>query len=132
MAPRVEAALMALLDTRERPSIGFVHAEIRKRCQELGVRPPSRASIYNALARVVPPSYELSALPDSVRRTLHNAGSPVPGHQVAFSAFNYGDTRALSFAAGLPWACLYHAARLPGFRPKSLSLLRAVMARRGI
>jgi hypothetical protein len=94
---------------------------------------PSRASIYNAFARVAPPSFEKGLLPPEVQAALHNVGDgPVPGRQVAFAAFNYGDERALSFAAGLPWSCLYQAARMRGFRAKSLALLRAVMAFRGI
>ena len=39
---------------------------------------------------------------------------------------------ALSFAAGLPWICLHHAARMRGFRPKSRALLRAVLSFRRI
>ena len=83
--------------------------------------------------RVEPPRFALDGLPAAVRRCLHNVSSgPVPGQQVVFAAFNYGDTRALSFASGMPWSCLYRAARMPGFRAKSASLLRAVMAYRGV
>lgn len=76
----------------------------------------------------------MRSLPESVRRSLHNLGKDaiVPGNQVAFAAFNRGDTLALCWASGLPWPCLRHAARLPGFRPKSLALLFAVMRYRGI
>ncbi len=83
--------------------------------------------------RAEPPLYALDELPEAVRRCLHNVGrGPIPGHQVAFAAFNYGEPRALSFAAGMPWSCLHRAARMSGFRPKSLALLRAVVAYRRI
>lgn len=75
------------------------------------------------------PSYPRSELPAAITRTLHNVGGDeIPGDQVVFAAFNYGDTRALGFASAMPWSCLYGAARLRGWRPKSLALLRAVMA----
>jgi hypothetical protein len=129
----VEARLCALLRRQERPSVGRVHAQLQRFCGQRGFRVPSRGTVYNAMARVEPPRYAATDLPEQVRRVLHNVGSEsIPGHQIVFAAFNYGDTRALSFAAGMPWTCLYHAARVPGFRPKSLALLRAVMAHRGI
>lgn len=106
---------------------------IQAHCRRLGLRPPSRATVYNAMERVEPPLYEADELPEAVRRCLHNVESGlIPGHQVAFAAFNYGDTRAMSFAAGMPWSCLFRAARMHGFRPKSLGLLRAIMSFRGM
>jgi len=133
LAPPVERKLMALLGGAERPRVGVVYAQLRAFCARRGFEPPARASIYNALARVAAPAYLLEELPPEVRRTLHNVeDGTVPGHQVVFAAFNYGDERALSFAAGMPWSCLLQAARLPGFRPKSLALLRAVMEFRGV
>ena len=48
----------------------------------------------------------------------------------AFYAFNYGNTATMSFAAGLPVVHLERAARLRGWRPKSLSLLRCVLMAR--
>ncbi len=132
-APVVEAELVRLLGKHERPAVLDVLRALEVYCKRLRIKPPSRASIYNAMARVEPPSYPRAALPEAVRRCLHNVGGDrVPGHQVAFAAFNYGDERALSFAAGLPWACLYRAEKVPGFRPKSLALLRAVMSWRGL
>jgi hypothetical protein len=133
LAPAVERKLLALLAGQDHPPIAEVHAALGDYCTRLGLEPPARASVYNALGRVEPPEYALSDLPEPVRRVLHNVrpGS-LPGHQVAFAAFNYGDERALSFAAGMPWPCLYRAARSRGFRPKSLALLRAVMVFRGI
>lgn len=129
----VESRLRELLGGRERPSVLEAWRAIDAYCRRRGLRSPSRATVYNVMARVEPPVYATDELPDAVRRCLHNVGSgPVPGHQVAFAAFNYGDERALSFAAGMPWPCLCRAAKMPGFRTKSLGLLRAVMAYRGI
>jgi hypothetical protein len=69
-----------------------------------------------------------------VQNALYNLGEDalVPGHQLAFDAFNYGDLSALSFSATLPWVCLDRAAKLRGWRPRSLALLRAVMRAGGL
>jgi hypothetical protein len=129
--PAVEAKLQELLGTHDRPRMAEVYRAVREHCERRSLTTPSRSTLYNAVRRVQPPSFALDALPETVRRTLHNVGSgPIPGHQVAFAAFNYGDTRALCFAAGMPWVCLDVAARLGGWRPKSLALLRAVLAYR--
>ncbi len=110
-----------------------VHRALTAFCRTRGLRAPSRSTLYNAIDRIEPPSFDVDALPEAVLRTLHNvARGRVPGHQVAFAAFNYGDTRALSFAAGLPWLCLRRAARLRGWRPKSRALLVAIASCRGI
>lgn len=132
---QVEKRLQTLLSASDpaRPSLGKVHRELARFCRAARLPVPARATVYNALARVVPPSLSRAGLPESVRTALHNVGGrEVPGHQVVFAALNYGDTRALSYAAGLPWSCLRGAARLRGWRPKSLALLRAVMSYRGI
>lgn len=127
----VEALVQELLSKENRPSVASAHAELRKRFR--GTKVPCRASIYNAFSRAIPPCFDKRSLPLSVQNALHNVrDGDVPGQQVAFAAFNYGDERALSFAAGLPWSCLYQASRMRGFRPKSFALLRAVMAHRGI
>ena len=67
-------------------------------------------------------------LPPAAQAALYNLApeSDVPGHQVAFYCFNYGDLCAVSFAAGLPWLSLYQARRMPGHRRKSRGLLEAV------
>src|SRR5512140_1053164 len=120
----VEAALQELLATQERPPVGEVYRQLQQRCRRLRAPCPSRSTVYNAIERVVPPSFASDELPAAVRACLHNvAAGPIPGHQVVYAAFNYGDTRALSFAAGMPWSCLHRAAKMPGFRPKSLGLL---------
>jgi hypothetical protein len=85
------------------------------------------------MQRVPIPEYDFDELPGPVRQTLHNvARGKIPGQQVVFAAFNFGDVRAISFASGLPWICLHRAFTIPGFRPKSFALLSAVMAYRGI
>jgi hypothetical protein len=110
-----------------------VHRELATFCRARGLPVPSRSTVYNAIGRAAPPAYHKKELPPAVGRTLHNTGSgPIPGHQVVFAAFNYGDPRALCFAAGLPWLCLQRAAQLPGWRPKSYALLKAVATYRGL
>jgi len=75
-----------------------------------------------------------NTLPSSVQAALYNLelSAPVPGRQLAFALFHYGDLAALSFAAGLPWLSLYQAARLPAWRPRTRGLLEAVLRVRGI
>lgn len=96
-------------------------------CREKGCRPPSRATVYNLLPTLPGPSYLAGNLPGAVREALYNldAGSVVPGRQVAFYCFNYGDLRAMSFAAGMPWLAIYQALRMPGYRKKSHGLVEA-------
>ena len=129
LAPRVEARLQRLLDTADPPRVSEIDRELRAFCRSTGARAPSRATIYNAMARIESESIDRRRLPDSVARTLHNVGGDrIPGHQVVFAAFNYGDTRALCYAAGLPWAYLLRASQLRGWRPKSRALLMATLA----
>ena len=129
--PAIEGRLQELLGGRDRPAALAVWRELGAFCRRRGLRSPSRATVYNAMDRVAPPRFALDDLPDAVRRCLHNVGSgPVPGQQIVFAAFNYGDTRALTFASGMPWSCLHRAAQMPGFRAKSASLLRAAIAYR--
>ncbi len=129
----MEGELLRELARRERPDPAAAFRAIQAFCTRGGLRAPSRASVYAAVDRVEPPFYAAAELPEPVRRCLHNVdGARVPGDQVVFAAFNYGDTRALSFASAMPWACLRRAARRSGFRPKSLALLRAVLQVRGI
>lgn len=70
--------------------------------------------------------------PGVAREREHASAAAVPGDQLVFYAFNYGSPRAVSFAAGLPALCLERALRRPGWRPKSRSLLRAIMNYREI
>jgi hypothetical protein len=122
-----------MLGTQERPVISGVSKRLAALCKQRGERAPSRSSIYNAVDRAEPPSYSVADLPPAVQRTLHNLDvAVIGGGQLVFHAFNYGSWEACSFASGLPWLCLLKASQRPGFRPKSLALLRAVMAYRGI
>jgi len=105
-----------------------------ERCGEGGLGPPSRASVYKLLATLPTPTYRLRSLPAAVQDALYNLvpASVVPGHQLVFYCFNYGDLAAMSFAAGLPWLALYQALLLPGYRARSRGLLEAVARVRGI
>jgi len=114
--------------------MGDALAEIERECRREGLRPPSRATVYKLLDTLPTATRRVSELPRPVREALFNLGSEseVPGHQLAFYCFNYGDLSALSFASGLPWLALHQALRLPGFRAKSRGLLEAVARARGI
>lgn len=138
----VEAELGRLLSTQQRPEMTEVAKALAIFAQVGGHRAPSRATLYNALARVELPSYAWDALPSEVQRSLYNlegaepssagASGTVKGDLLAFYAFNYGSPRAISYASGLPWLCLWRAERRSGWRPKSHALLVAVMKFRGI
>lgn len=136
--PRIAARVLALMAEavggHERPRTAELLTDIDQRCKREGLKRPSRASIYKLLATLPTPTYKVADLPPAVREALYNltAESEVPGHQVAFYCFNYGDLSAVSFAAGLPWLALYQAGRLPGFRPRSRGLFEAVMRARGL
>jgi hypothetical protein len=132
MDARAQAALSSLLSSVSRPRMRDVLHELRARARASGFRCPSRATVYNSLPRIAAPSYRIADLPDAARASLHNLdhAGEVPGAQLVFHLVNYGDTRALSFAASLPWLCLYQAERMRGFRPKSLGLLRALLRAR--
>jgi hypothetical protein len=77
----------------------------------------------------------IGELPDEVRAVLLNIDlnqtEIVPADVVAYYAFNYGSSRALSFASALPVAALERAEARSGWRPKSHALLRAVIRFRG-
>jgi hypothetical protein len=109
-------------------------AEIDLECRREGLRPPSRATVYKLLDTLPTRTYRASELPRPVREALYNLDpvSEVPGHQLAFYCFNYGDLAAASFASGLPWLALHQALRLPGHRARSRGLLEAVVHVRGI
>jgi hypothetical protein len=111
-----------------------VRRRVSDACGALGIRPPSRASLYNTLPRIEGHRYSIALLPGHVAATLYNLApaGEVPGHQLAFHCFNYGSLPAISYAASLPWLDLFQAARLRGWRPRSRGLLRAVMRDRRI
>lgn len=130
----VSDRLQALLKTMERPTIRSLQSDLERYCQKVGFRPPSRATLYAFLAIAPTPAYLPTDLPSWVQDALYNLDLtvPVPGHQLAFYCFNYGDLRAVAFASGLPWLALYQAARMRGFRPKSRGLLDAILKVREI
>ncbi len=118
----------------DRPSMAGLHRLVSERCLSAGLKPPARASLYNALARLDGHVYTVATLPRPVVEALYNIATDgrVPGHQLAFYCFNYGSVGAISYAAGLPWLDLYQARRMRGWRPRSLGLLLAVMRTRGL
>ncbi|MBK6847453.1 MAG: hypothetical protein IPG96_07915 [Proteobacteria bacterium] len=132
--PALEQQLHSLLAVHDRPALREVLAQTRAFCLEHQLPVPTRTTIYARLARADTGRFRVADLPEPVRRALYNldAESLVPGHQLVFYAFNYGELDAVMFASGMPWLALYQAARLPGWRPKSSGLLRAVMRARGI
>lgn len=129
----MQRELASLLRKHDRPSIAEIQRHLTKRARALRVRAPSRASIYNFFPRCAPHRYAISELPEWVRAALYNLTTgTVPGHQLVFYAFQYGDSRAMCFAASLPWSDLYLADRMRGWRERSHGLLRAVMRFRAI
>jgi hypothetical protein len=134
LPPPVVAALRPLLLGLERPNLAAVRRTLGARCRLAGWRVPARATLYHAIARLDGHRYRIASLPAPVRTALYNLDEEVvvPGHQLAFYCFNYGDLAAVSFAAGLPWLDLYQAARLRGWRPRSRGLLDAALAVRRI
>jgi hypothetical protein len=128
----VAAHLSALLNGYAKPSMTKLLIGLRQTCRKRGWRCPSRAAVYNFIARAPLPRYRVADLPSHVRDTCFNLGpeSDVPGDQVAFNCLNYGGTDAISFAAGLPWRHLYCAVRKRGWRAKSRGLLEAIIRAR--
>jgi len=132
--PRVQSIVEEAIGGHDRPAMAAMLRTVSGRCRELGLTPPSRATLYKLMAGLPTGSYRLGDLPPAVQDALYNLqpDSEVPARQVAFYCFNYGDLRAMSFAAGLPWLALYQARRLPGFRARSRGLLDAVATARGL
>ncbi len=125
---------MRLASTLEKPRMVDLHEALARFCIARNLRPPSRAAIYRLLDRTSGHGYDMKDLPSDVRMTLHNVAETarVPGGQVAFHCFNYGNVRALCFAAGMPWLDLHHARLKRGWRAKSRGVLDAVCRARGI
>jgi len=128
----VERELERMLTTGERPDVDAIRRHLRGFCKRHGARVPSRATIYNQIARCRPPRYRGRALPAAVQEALYNVDldAELDGAQIAFYAFNHGDLRAAYWAATMPWLALHHAARMRGWRTKSRGLLLAVLRRR--
>ncbi|MCK5800688.1 MAG: hypothetical protein KAI47_26055 [Deltaproteobacteria bacterium] len=134
LSPAIMRGLAELLEGQEYPGIGSIQAELATTCETLGLVSPSRATIYKVMLRHEGGSYRLDKLPAAVQQALYNLSteSIVPGAQLAFYVFNYGNLAAIQWASGLPWLPLYQAQRMRGWRTKSQGLLRAVAATRGI
>jgi hypothetical protein len=130
----VQEALRQLLHGQDRPAMRQLERSIAARCRRLRRKTPSRATLYAFLDRCPPHQYRIAELPAAVKEALYNLDpeGTVPGPQLAFYAFQYGDTRAMSFAAGLPWLDLHQASRMRGWRPRNLGLLHAVLRRRNL
>ncbi len=134
LAVPVVVELRRLLGGQERPSVRAVERQVRSLCEREGLPAPARATVYRFMAGVSVHDYRVADLPAWVQAALYNLDrdARVPGRQLVFYAFNYGDARAMSYAAGLPWIDLYQAARMRGWRPMSRGPLRAAMLRRRI
>lgn len=132
--PSLMSKLDALLSTEDRPSMSSLLEELETFCKQSDLALPSRATLYAFMAKTPTPRHLPRQLPEAVQAALYNLDLdvPVPGHQLAFYCFNYGNLAAASFAAGLPWLPLYQASRMRGFRPKSRGMLEAVLRVRGI
>ena len=132
--PQVLALLRSALAEQEKPSMMRVWRDVGRHCKRLGLRAPSRATIYNLLPLIDGHAYALTDLPKAMRDALYNLpeATSVPGRQVAFYGINYGSFHAVQFVAGMPWLDLYQAGRMAGYRPKSRGLLDAILHVRGI
>ncbi|MBW2457360.1 MAG: hypothetical protein JRI68_22825 [Deltaproteobacteria bacterium] len=128
LATAAERELVRLISGQERPPMASLIQLLRAACARAHVKAPSRATVYNYLARVRTSERRVGDLPAPVQGALYNLelDSRVPEAQVAFYCFNYGELGALSYAAGLPWLALYQARRMPGWRTKSRGLIEAV------
>lgn len=134
LAPELLAELQRSLASQERPSVATVSSHLKAFADARGLRPPSRATLYQFMSRTPAGRYPIAALPATVRATLYNLSDDgeVLGHQLVFYCFNYGDLEARSFASGLPWLALYQAVRMRGWRRRSRTLLMEVLTARGI
>lgn len=123
-----------LLSSQNRPTMSELLRGIKEYCLKKNYSIPARCTIYNFMERAPVPLYLPAQLPGHVRQSLYNLdlSNPIPGHQLVFYCINYGDLRAVCFAASLPWLSLYQASRMRGFRPKSRGLLESVLRKRGI
>ena len=132
--PRVIEIVREATCGYDRPAFTELLTAVSHRCRQIGLRPPSRATLYKLLPSLPTPVYRVADLPPAARHALYNLGddSEVAAHQLAFYCFNYGDSAAMSFASGLPWLSLYQAIRMRGHRDRSRGLLQAVAHARGI
>jgi hypothetical protein len=134
LPPAVIRHLRRLLGGQQRPPMRLILRQLREFCSGAGFKMPSRATIYKFMAGANIHEYTIGRLGQQVQQALYNLDpqGTIPGHQLVFYCFNYGDLSAVSFAAGLPWIDLYQAAQMRGWRAKSRGLLEAVLHVRGI
>lgn len=69
---QVEAELVRLLSGKQRPDMTKVAAALRDYATARGLRPASRATLYNALQRIPLAVCDWQALPAEVRQSLYN------------------------------------------------------------
>jgi len=124
--------LSQLLGGYARPKTRDILDKLHRFCTRRGYKVPSKATVYNYMKKSVVHQYDWDVLSPSVQCAMYNLDSSavIPGHQAVFYALNYGDVAAISFAAGCPWIDLYQADKVPGWRPKSHALLKAIIADR--
>ncbi len=127
MSAAVRQILDDLLSGQERPPMKVLLAELNAACAEAGEEAPSRATVYNYLARASVHAYVASELPPEVRACLYNMDDEVevPGPQLVLRGLNEGNLAAVCFVAGMPWLDLYQARSRRGLRPRSRGLLEA-------
>jgi hypothetical protein len=132
--PAVVRELGRLLSGQEYPGIESILERLRQICRDRELPCPARATVFKLIRRHPGQRHRVSSLPPAVRAALYNVSpeGTVPGAQLAFYCFNYGELPAVCFAAGLPWLSLYQAYRMRGWRAKSRGLLRAALLARGI
>jgi hypothetical protein len=134
LSKSVQRKLEQLLGGDDYPGVNSILRDLKVFCDSAGLPCPSRATIYNYMRRAPGPTFKAKELPRSVQDALYNLhdDAMVPGAQVAFYCFQYGNLTAAQYAAGLPWWPLYQAFRMRGWRAKSKGLLRAALSARGI
>ena len=107
---------------------------ITVRCAATGAKPPVRASLYNALARIEGHTYAIADLPAPVAGALYNlaATGRVPGHQFAFYCFNYGSVTGDQFRGRSALARPLPGRRLRGGVLAAAACSEAVLRARGM
>jgi hypothetical protein len=103
--PGVLRCVARALDGQDKPSTRDLMKDVTKRCRKRGLQAPSRATVYKLMSRLPARTYRVGDLPAVVQKSLYNLRpeSEVPGHQLAFCCFNYGQLRGRpSLAVPLP------------------------------
>jgi hypothetical protein len=135
LEPELTRYLETLLHAHERPRMSALMNDLEAFCAgREGLRCPARATVYKFIDRCPGEEIEMAELPPEVQRVLYNidSGARVPLRQLAFYCINYGDQRAMSFAAALPWLPLRQAYCMRGWRKRSKGVLEAILRARAI